>query len=447
MMIQRNLGNGAQDGTGFSWLFSQGPVIGRQEPVVSKEDRVVLRTLGQKVKGLSELPVQRRRRERWAAHHALKPTKPLLFIDPELAWYEILPAHTLRCTGNLARIWEYRLRKEIFWQEEIQDDRVCRPVLPVQHVYQETGFGLEKDLVGGGDTGAYSINSVLKDYDDLPKLSFRSMEIDQAKTDRLLAVAHDVFDGVLEARIENAWWFSFGLTMDAIFLRGFENFLLDMYDHPEGLHALMGFLRDEAMNRLDFLEKNRLLSLNNNGEFMGTGGYGWCDELPGEPFDPSRVTPRNMWGYAESQETVSASPDAFGEFVLPYQLPLLSRFGLNAYGCCEPLDTRLDLLKQNIPRLRKITVSPWSDARMMAREIGGNYVYCWKMNPTCIAADRIDEDGIRAQAREVFTIVREYGCPTEALMRDVRTLAGKKENAVRWVAVLREEADRIFGPD
>jgi len=445
MVVQHNLGNDVADGTGFSWLFARALAIGQQKPEVSNEDKVILRELADKVKQLSELPVQQERRDLWADHHSLKITRPPIFIDPEYAWYEILPADVLQCSGNLARIWEYMMRKEIMWQEEIQDDRVCRAVMPVSHVFHQTGFGIDSELVGGGDTGAYAIKSVLTDYDDLSKLTYRRIEIDQEKTDKLLEAAHDVFDGILEVQLENAWWFSFGLTMEAIHLRGFENFLTDMYENPEELHALMKFLSEDATQRLDFLEQKGLLSLNNGGEFMGTGGYGWCDELPGEPFDPLKVAPHNMWGYSESQETIYVSPKDFGEFVLPYQLPLLSRFGLNAYGCCEPLDTRVHLLIEKIPHLRKITVSPWSDVNMMAERIGKDYVYCWKMNPSYIAVEKIDEDVIRKQARNAFSAAFKNGCPAEVLMRDVRTLAGKLENAVRWVEYMRIESESLYG--
>ena len=138
------------------------------------------------------------------------------------------------------------------------------------------------------------------------------------------------------------------------------------------------------------------------------------------------------------------SPDAFDEFVLPYQLPLISRFGLNAYGCCEPLDTRIDLLIKKVPQLRKVTVSPWSNVKLMAEKLGKDYVYCWKMNPACIATERIDEDAIRTCARQAFSIAKKHGCPMEVLMRDVRTLAGKKRNAIRWVEIMREETERMY---
>jgi hypothetical protein len=243
----KHLGNGLEDGTAFSWLFCMHAAVVCQEPVISKEDKSVLRELGQKVKRISELPIQQERRDLWAAHHSLKQTRPLVFIDPELAWYEILPGESLRCTGNLARIWEYRLLKEIFWQEQIQDDRVCRAVMPVHHAFQESGFGIDKELVGGSDNGAYHINAAMPDYDDLSKLTYRRIEIDQKKKKKLLDAAHDVFDNILDVRVENAWWYSSGLSMNAVFLRGFENFLLDFYDHPDELHALMRFLSDEAI--------------------------------------------------------------------------------------------------------------------------------------------------------------------------------------------------------
>jgi hypothetical protein len=70
--------------------------------------------------------------------------------------------------------------------------------------------------------------------------------------------------------------------------------------------------------------------------------------------------------------------------VLPYQLPILSRFGLNCYGCCEPLDKRWEYVKQ-IPRLRRVSVSPWSNRAFMAEQLGANYILSMKPNPADLA--------------------------------------------------------------
>ena len=98
------------------------------------------------------------------------------------------------------------------------------------------------------------------------------------------------------------------MTSDVIQLRGFEQMLFDMNDEPDNLCKLMTFLRDENLMRIAFLEENGLLSLNNGGDFIGTGGYGWCDDLPSSGFNSRKVRASDMWGFSESQETIGVPP-------------------------------------------------------------------------------------------------------------------------------------------
>ena len=440
------LGNGLTDGTGCSWLFAYQATQSRAQIGVSSEEKQILRGLAKKVAILAEQPIQEQRRKRWTEHRSLKITRPPIFIDPEYAWYELIPHTTLQCKNDLARLWEFRLRKEIYWQENIRDDRVCTKDFPVCHVFTKTGMGLEpKRIHSGKAAGAWQVDPVLTDWDDMGKLKFREITVDYDKTNRILELAHDVFDGILNVTIQNSWWYSDTLSDEVMNLRGMENLMYDFYDHPEELHALMGFLRDERMHMLDFLEKENLLTLNNAGEFVGTGGYGWCDELPGPDYDPNAVKCSNLCGYGESQPTALVSPKLFDEFILDYQVPILSRFGMNFYGCCEVMDKRLKYVREKIPRLRTVSVAPWCDLEDMARQIRGDFVYCWKQNPTHIAVKDPDWDMIRKEIRSTFELTAQYGCPTEVLMRDVRTLAFCPENPVRWVKIASEEADRIYG--
>lgn len=53
------------------------------------------------------MPEQAEKRELWTAHNDLTQTRPLIFCDPENAWYELIPADALRCEGMLARVWEF----------------------------------------------------------------------------------------------------------------------------------------------------------------------------------------------------------------------------------------------------------------------------------------------------------------------------------------------------
>ncbi|GAI58840.1 unnamed protein product [marine sediment metagenome] len=50
------------------------------------------------------------------------------------------------------------------------------------------------------------------------------------------------------------------------------------------------------------------------------------------------------------------------------------KFGLVAYGCCEDLTYKVDMLRQ-IPNLRRIAVPPFADAAKCAEQIGRDYVF------------------------------------------------------------------------
>lgn len=435
------LGNGLGDTNGLSWSCNWPRLLAAQEMVIHAREKRILRALANRVAELAALPLQATKRRLWLDHNALAATRPLIFADPENAWYELIRATDLESEGGLARLWEFRLRKEIYWAERIADDRVVEPAFVVHRVYEESGRRLAAAIIGGDDGGAYRWDAPLMDYRDLDKLRPRRIHVDAKKTQRLHELALDTLGDILPVRVEGSWWWSLGMTSDAILLRGFERVLFDMYDNPDGLHRLMAFLRDENLAKLDFLEANGLLTLNNGGDFVGTGGYGWSDELPGTDYDGTRVRISDLWGFCESQETVGVSPSQFEEFVFAYQLPILERFGLNIYGCCEPLDTRLHIIKR-IPRLRKVTVSPWSDVARMAEQIGSDYVYTCKVNPADLAGSTIDEERIRKGLRDTLTETARHKCCVEILMRDVLTLSGNPENIIRWTRIAREESER-----
>jgi hypothetical protein len=87
-----------------------------------------------------------------------------------------------------------------------------------------------------------------------------------------------------------------------------------------------------------------------------------------------------MWGFAEAQEISGVSPAMHDEFVLQYKIPVLERFGLNCYGCCEPLHHKFAILAK-VPRLRRISISPWCGRAMAAEALGDRAIYSWKRIP------------------------------------------------------------------
>jgi len=411
---------------------------------LTRRDQEILRALAGKVGDLAARPLEDQKRSQWCAHNDLAPGKPLIFCDPENGWSEIITPDQLECEGHLGRQWETMLRKEIFWGTRMGDDRVIDPYFDVGCVYTETDWGMRERRIGGDHNGSYTWEAPLKSYDDFDKLRFPQITVNQEATAAVLALAESAMGKILKVRQKNSWWWTLGMTMTLAHLRGLEQIMLDMYDEPENLHCIMAFLRDGHLAKLDFLEQQGLLSSNLDGAYVGSGGFGYTNHLPHADSTPAQVRTQDMWGFCESQETVGVSPDMFAEFIYPYQLPILERFGLNCYGCCEPLDKRWRYIK-DAPRLRRVSVSPWADPDVMAEQLNGKFIFSSKPNPTHLAQPVLRENEARAEIRKVLEAGKRNGCVMELIMKDNHTLGENPENAVQWCALAREEIAKAWG--
>jgi hypothetical protein len=407
----------------------------------SAKEKNILRELAKQVAELAAHPREEVKRSLWYKLNDLQPVRPLVFCDPENGWNEIITQDQILCEKPLFRVWEMGLRKEIYWATQMQDDRVIEPYFNVPYSYTDSGWGLTETYTSGGDGGSHVWDAPIKDYsEDLDKLHFPEITVDYEKTNRIVDVAKEILGDILEVRLRGLWWWTLGMTMDFIHLRGLENLMIDMLVYPDEVHRMMAFLRDSKLHMLDFLEKNNLLALNTGGAYVGSGGFGWTSQLPQPGFNPAQVRTMDMWGFTESQETIGISPEMFEEFIFPYQLPIMERFGLNCYGCCEPLDIRWHVVKK-YPRLRRVSTSPWANREKMAEYLGNQYVMSLKPSPTPLAMSSIDEAAIRAEIRKDLFMTRN--CQVELIMKDNHTLGNNPLNAVRWCRIAKEEAGAI----
>lgn len=404
----------------------------------SEKEKSILRELAKQVAELATHPREEVKKLLWLKLNDLQPVRPLVFCDPENGWNEIITQDQILCEKPLFRVWEMALRKEIYWATQMKDDRVIEPYFNVPYSYIDSGWGLSEIYTSGGDNGSHVWDAPVKDYEtDFPKLHFPEITVDYEKTNQIVNVAKEILGDILEVRLRGLWWWTLGMTMDFIHLRGMENMMMDMMIYPDEVHRMMAFLRDSKLHMLDFLEKNNLLALNTGGTYVGSGGFGWTSQLPQPDFNPAHVRTTDMWGFTESQETVGISPEMFEEFIFPYQLPIMERFGLNCYGCCEPLDIRWHVVKK-FPRLRRVSTSPWANREKMAEYLGNQYVMSLKPSPTPLSMPTIDEAVLRAEIRKDLHITRD--CQVELIMKDNHTLGNNPMNAVRWCRIAKEEA-------
>jgi hypothetical protein len=406
---------------------------------MSSEDKQVLRRLAERVAGIAAGTRMKEVRELWKRINKLHKTRPAVFCDPENGWNEIITEPQMECRGALARRWEMDLRKEIFWGEEMGDDKPVEPFFDVPYTVSPDDWGVAAVYHKTEACGSYVWEAPIRDYKtDLKRVHAPRFEIDRETSCGTLEIAQVVFAGLLTVRQKGLWWWSLGLTWPAATFRGLNNILIDFVDHPDELKELLATISRGHLEKLDYLEANGLLSLNNDGTYVGSGGYGFTDELPQKDFSGT-VRCRDMWGFTESQETVSVSPAMYQEFVFPFEKPIMDRFGLTCYGCCEPLHGRWKAVSRH-HNLRRVSCSPWADLEKMAESLEDKFILSLKPNPAALATPEIDEPAIRAQLRKALEVTK--GCVVELIMKDNHTIGKRPENVVKWCRIAQEEARR-----
>jgi len=403
-------------------------------------DRAIIRGLASRVAEIAAWPVQEERRRLWYARNARRPARPLVFCSPEGSWVELLPEEVLECEGQSARGIELALRQRIYAAEHFHDDQVCDQVWDVPPAVTVTDWGMGPEYTHSETPrGSYVWQGPVRTRDDVERLRTPTATADPRATEGRMERHHELFGDLLEVRLHGSFWWTLGLIDEWTALRGLNQTLLDMSDDPQLVHAGMRRLMEGRLEWLESLEAQGLLSLNNGNHYVGSGGFGFTDELPADGFR-GRVRTRDMWGFGEAQALSLVSPAMHEEFVLRYQVQILDRFGLNCYGCCEPLHLKLGMIRQKVPRLRRVSVSPWADKRACAEMLGSEVVYSWKPNPAYVAAGEFDPELVRRDIRETMVIAREHGCALEIILKDTHTCNHQPRRFDEWTRIAMEEA-------
>jgi hypothetical protein len=427
-------------------------------------DRAILRELAAKVAAHAGEEPNAAKARLWLDHNGLRPTRAVVLASPEGGWRDCVPDTALRCAVGAARDWERQLRQTIFRAERIRDDAPITRNFNVGWVLHRGDYGVPVPHVRTEDLGSYHWDPPIKAPADTRKLRPREIRVDHEASQARLALAGEAVGDLLNVRLHGWPVWTVGLTWDLVLLRGLDQVMMDLYDEPGLIHELMAFLRDEKMRELGVYEREGVVPPNfGPDDGVGSGGLGHTDELPvgrdeaagsreqaagssgckprkedrsnarspGEATENLRIG--DIWGLSESQEFVGVGPDQFAEFVLPYQLPLINRFGLACYGCCEPLDRKFDLVLPAIPRLRRVSVSPWCNRALAAEKLGNRYVYSWKPNPAMVCAPKVDWALVEQSIRETLEITK--GCRLEMILKDTHTFSGEADRPGRWAQI------------
>ncbi|HID56823.1 TPA: hypothetical protein EYP37_09865 [Candidatus Poribacteria bacterium] len=413
---------------------------------ILERDKAILRWLAEKVAEIADLPVQKEKAEMWRRMNQLKPVKPMVWIN-EIPWHEmdVNGELEIQSTHPFARRLEGGLRRTIYQWEHMPGDMVVERKIYSPIAIRDTGFGIREvsDVVRIDARGVASrrFHPQIRSEKDLERIKMPVITHDAEASERNYQVMVDIFGDILEVERGGVAGMWFAPWDQLVTWWGVEQVFMDLLLRPELVHAAVDRLVNAHLSRLDQLERLNLLALNNRNVRIGSGGYGYTDELPQEDFDPNHVRAIDLWGCATAQIFSGVSPQMHEEFALKYERRWLERFGLTYYGCCEPLHHKVGILK-NIPNLRKISMSPWADLEVAVEEIGDRYVISYKPNPAVLAVDEWNPEYARKELRRALE--RTVGCAVEVIMKDISTVRYEPQRLWEWARIAAEETERFI---
>lgn len=374
----------------------------------------------------------------------LKLGRPPVLLD-EVPWHEMDIDGQLinRCKGDFAVNMETYFRRRLFQWKYFPGDMVVENFFPINKSIHSTGYKPEtKENIAITDAANNIIShqyiDQLETEADLEKLTIPHITGDKGADKRSVEMAQDILGGILPVKLRG--YYLYYAPWDEIpRLRGVSNIFYDMMDRPEFTHKIIQRFTEIQLSTMEQYEEQGLLDYD-LADLHCTPPY--SGDLPAVDYDGGKVRLKDIWIRSMAQMFSSISPEQHEEFDLQYSRPLFEKCGLVYYGCCEPLENKMELLKR-VPNMRKLGVSPWSDQEKSAEQIGGDYVYARKPNPASVAV-KTDPDEIRKDIKETVEICLKYGCPYEFVLKDISTVSYRPENLIVWEQTVKEVLDSYY---
>lgn len=417
-----------------------------EEIVLSDRDATVLRRLAEELAKIAALPVHREKARLWQKLNDLESERPMVWIN-EIPWHEmdVDGELTLVTEHPWARDQERDLRRTLYQWRHLPGDMVISDYLACPLALHSTDFGIMEDVDivrtdAASDVVSRHFKIQIRDFADLDKIRMPVVTHNEAATEVRFRAMCDLYGDIMPIRKVGQTHIWFTPWDYLIRWWGIEEAMIDLVERPELVHAGVERMIDAWMTELDQFEALNGLSLDCNNTRIGSGGYGYTAQLPGASFDPAAVAPRNMWGCSNAQIFSEVSPQMHWEFAVKHDLRWLARWGLTYYGCCEPLDRKIEILRQ-IPNLRKISVSPWCNTERVIDKIGGDYVMSRKPSPAILAEDAWHPERARGDIRS-FLDAAGRGTHVELIMKDVSTVRYQPQRLWEWAAIAMEEVQR-----
>ena len=415
---------------------------------IGPEDRAILRELARKKHEYANLPEMEENRKLWRAANDLKMIKPPVYIN-EICWPELAgdPDLELRCIHPFARELEEFLRQELYCHEHGFGNQILEDCIESPLVVYDSGFGIDEEVdIAQTDRNSEIVSRhfhiLISTMDDIEKIHEPEIYVDLERTAQYTELMEDIFKDVIEIKQVGARGLWFTPWDYLIRVMGVEETMINLMDEPEFVEATVKRYVDCAMVRMNKYRELGVWASNNTSCRVGSGGYGIVSGLDDPDKALTHCDTQQMWGCGNAQIFSEVSPAMHWQFSLQYEMEWLRQFGMNYYGCCEPLYLKMDIMDK-IPNLRKVSMSPWNKWDLAAERCKGKYVMSCKPNPAMFSMGAFNEEAAR---KEIEKIVRETdGCSIEIILKDISTVDYKPQKLWQWAKLARETIDGLFG--
>ena len=395
-------------------------------------ERLIIREFAKQYAALASADEQQRANRRMRDTNDLKIVRPPVLID-EIPWHELMPDPDLvcLCEDPVARRTEWFFRRALYQKKHFRADLLMPSDWKVRMAYEISPLGVEKQ-VERSVSGSKSFKDVLEEEESLEEILEPSFSARPDLDERNMNLFTDLFHDIMPVRLVGANCMYMQFWDDISELRGVEPIYEDLYERPEYLHRIMQAFVRRASAKMDFLEKHFHVD-NDPISLHCTPGM-----ISGLAEDGLKAT----WYRGMAQPFSCVSPAMFKEFEFDYIRSLAERCAYTYYGCCEPLDDRIEILK-GIRNLRKVGVSPWANEEICAEQLGNNYVFARKPNPANVA-HRTDPNVIRKETEKTVKLCLKYGCPVEFVLKDITTVARRPDNLIIWASTVSDVLDQYY---
>lgn len=362
----------------------------------------------------------------------------------EVPWGEIQDdALVCRCSDGLRGL-EANLRRTLYQWDNFQADMIVPPAFRVGKRSRSTGIGISVEetqikSTTGSNITAHEYVDILKTEEDLAKVQIPEISLNEEATEQAMELASDVFEGIMPVELcGHALQYNIWDTIARF--RGVDSLLMDLAMRPEFMHQIAARFTEvvEAM-----MTQQEELGLLDPMQYDLHCTVAATHDLPAKDFD-GKVRRKDVWGRCSAQIFGSVSPDMHDEFDLAYNEKTFGGCGLVYYGCCEPMDLKIDILRKRFKTLRKVSITPWANPERAAEAMGSDLVMAAKPNPANVASKTFNPKPVEEEMVGYLEACKKHGTTCEFVLKDISTIANQPQTLTKWAETAKAVVDRYY---